>query len=156
MTRRSHDALSGAVAAACLALCACGSAPVPATRGSAATSASRVGRFVLTGSFCDDVSLVMRQIPDPPPTAYATLAQARGNLGTVLRSSVQGFTALQAEAPARLRAPLRRIIGDYQADEKIVRTSGSVGQMSHSMVTRNLAASGAFRQVLLYISVRCR
>jgi hypothetical protein len=73
----------------------------------------------------------------------------------VLRSSVQGFTALQAEAPARLRAPLRGIVAVYRADEQIVRTSGSVGRMSQSMITRNLAASGDFRQLLLYMS-RCR
>jgi predicted Zn-dependent protease len=74
----------------------------------------------------------------------------------VLRSSVQGFTALQAEAPARLRAPLRSIVAVYRADERIVRTSGSVGQMSQSMATRNLAASGAFRRLLLYMSAKCR
>jgi hypothetical protein len=151
MTRQ--HALPAAAAAACLALCACGSAPAPAAHGPGAAAGAR--SFALTGSFCDDVSLVMRHIPDAPSTAHTTLAQARSNLGAVLRSSVQGFTALQAEAPARLRAPLRAIVGVYRADERIVRASGSVGQMSQSMVTRNLAASGAFRQLLLYMA-KCR
>jgi hypothetical protein len=109
----------------------------------------------LTGRFCRDSTAFMRSIPAGPTSEHISMAQARSSLTAVLRSTVHGFSELETEAPHSLRKPLAKIIRSYRADERIVRVSGSLAQISQSMVKENLTASAAFHRVLIYISVSC-
>jgi hypothetical protein len=162
MTRGSHYALTAiAAAGACLALSACGTgsghAGSAGSAGPVSAKAARAARAAAqTRRFCDSASSFMRSIPAPPTSAHISLAQARANLELVLRATVKGFTSLEGEAPASLRAPLTKIVGVYQAEEQTAATSGSMGQISQAVVKENLSASGDFDQVLKYISVSCR
>jgi hypothetical protein len=160
MARRSHQALSAAVAGACLTLCACGAASAPAAASPASPSAKaalrKAGSATLTRRFCDDASSFMRDIPAPPAIKHTTAAQARANLREVLRSTVAGFTALEAAAPPRLSKSLQAIVAVYKSDEKVLRMSGSLAEISQSMVKGNASGAAAFQQVLTYISVSCK
>jgi hypothetical protein len=153
MARRRQQVLSAAVAGACLTLCACGAGSRPSAAGAAAAK-SRSAE--LTARFCASAGSFMRQIPAAPATGQLTAALARDNLTKVLQSTVEGFTRLEAEAPSRLRGPLTIIVSGYQADEQAVRGSGSLAQISQSMVRGNTASSAAFQQVLTYISASCK
>jgi hypothetical protein len=159
MARRSYQALSAAVAGACLTLCACGASPAPSAAGSAAASANapvKAGSATLTGHFCGDASSFMRHIPAIPTTKHTSAAQARANLRKVLRSTVKGFTALENEAPAKLHKPLKTIVAVYKSDEKVLRASGNLAEISQSMVKGNASGSVAFQQVIKYITVSCK
>jgi hypothetical protein len=180
MTRRTHrptsatatavQALAAAAAGTCLTLSACGTSSAPAgssgSAGSAGTGASRAsgaggtasgstGSAVLTGHFCRDSSTFMRQIPAGPSSRHTSMAQARSSLTVILRSTVRGFTELKSEAPHSLHRPLAKIIAVYRADERIVRHSSSLTQISQAMVKKNVTASSSFQRVLRYISVSC-
>lgn len=176
MTRRTHRAvlarlglaratvtraLAAAAAGTCLTLCACGTSSAPAgSSGSGAPGAggspsASTGTAVLTGHFCSDSSTFMRQIPAGPSSRHTSMAQARSSLTMILRSTVHGFTELKTEAPHSLHRPLRKIIAVYRADERIVRHSRSLMQISQAMVKENLSASSSFERVLRYISVSC-
>lgn len=158
MARRSHQALVTAVAGACLTLCACGASPAPSAAGSAAATAKAsggAGSAALTGHFCGDANSFMHHIPAAPATKHTSTVQAQANLRKVLRSTVKGYTALEDEAPAKLRKPLQTIVAVYKSDEKILRTSGNLAKISQSMVKGNASGSAAFGQVLKYISVHC-
>jgi hypothetical protein len=158
MARRSHQALSAAVAGACLTLCACGTTSAPSAAGSPA--ASTTGAATATGSaskhFCADASSFMQHIPAGPTTKHTTAAEARANLRTVLLATVKGFSALETEAPRKLHKPLKTIVGIYKADVKVLKRSGSLAQISQSMVKGNASGSLAFQRVLKYISVDCK
>ena len=106
--------------------------------------------------FCDNANSFMRQIPAAPPTKHLSTALARGNLRKVLQSTVEGFTRLEAVAPSSLRQPLAAIVAVYKSDEKAVTAPGSLAQISESTVKGNASGSAAFRQVLRYISARCK
>jgi hypothetical protein len=154
MARPSHQvAAATAAGAGLLLLCGCGSSAAPAAAGSSAT-ASAPAR--LASAFCGDASGFMRNIPEVPKAKRLTPTQAEANLNTVLISTVQGFTRLEKEAPARLRKPLRKIISVYQADERTLSKTGDMARVSQSMVQGDGAGSAAFQQVLEYISASCR
>jgi len=159
---RTAHALAAAAAGACLALSACGTSSAPArSAGSAGSVAggsapARTGSAVLTGHFCRDSSTFMRQIPAGPSSRNTSTAQARSSLTTILRSAVRGFNELKTEAPHSLHRSLAKIIAVYRSDERIVRHSHSLTQISQAMVTENLRASSSFRRVLRYLSVSCR
>lgn len=162
MIRRAPQALSAAAAgAACLALCACGagSAPTAGSSGSASAGAgnSSASTGTLTGEshFCRKASSFMGKIP-PTPTGHISLAQARANMTTVLRTTVRGFTGLREQAPHSLHRPLTKIIAVYKADERSVRKASSVSELSAAMVKHNVAAAHDFEHVLKYIAAHCR
>jgi hypothetical protein len=155
MARPSPQVTAAAAAGAgLLLLCGCGSAAAPAARGS--TSAAASGPARLASRFCADASNFMRNIPAEPKVKRLTPTQARANMTAVLVSTVHGFTALEKEAPAQLRKPLRKIIAVYKADEKVLRTSGDMTKVSESMVQGDGSGSMAFQQVLKYISGTCK
>jgi hypothetical protein len=166
MARRCHQALSAAVAGACLTLSACGGAAAPSAAGTPAAGASTTprsagatgsaGPVMLTGHFCGDGTSFMRHIPTAPTTKHTSAAQARASLRRALRATVKGFTSLQAEAPAKLRKPLKTIVGVYKSDEKVLNTSGNLTAISESMVKGNAAGSKAFQRVVKYLSVHCK
>jgi hypothetical protein len=155
MARRRQQVLSAAVAGACLTLCACGAGSRPSAAGAAA-AAAKSRSAELTARFCASAGSFMRQIPAAPATGQLSAALARDNLTKVLQSTVEGFTRLEAEAPSRLRGPLATIVSGYRADEQAVQGSGSLAQISESMVTGTTASSAAFQQVLTYISASCK
>lgn len=156
-------ALSAAAAAACLALCACGTSSSPAAGGadgSRSASAGPAGSASRSGTgtashFCRQASSFMGKIP-PAPTGHVSLAWARANLSTVLRSTVQGFSGLRAQGPQALRQPLTQIVGVYRQDEKELQMAGSITQLSTAMVKHNVAAAAAFEHLLKYIAANCR
>jgi hypothetical protein len=160
MIRRSSQAL--AATAACLALCACGASSVP-TAGSSSgspsagtgTSNASTGTITGTSHFCRKASSFMGKIP-PVQTGHVSLAEARANMTSVLRTTVRGFTGLRAQAPHSLHHPLTKIIAAYRADERSVRRAGSVTQLSAAMVKHNVAAAHDFERVLKYIATTCR
>jgi len=98
----------------------------------------------------------MREIPAAPVTKHMSTGLARDNLRKVLQSTVEGFTRLEAEAPPSLRKPLAAIVGVYKSEEKAVRASGNLAQISESMVKGNDSDAAAFQQVLRYISANCK
>jgi hypothetical protein len=153
MARRRQQVLSAAVAGACLTLCACGAGSRPSAAGPAAAK-SRSAE--LRARFCASAASFMRQIPAAPATGQLSAALARDNLTKVVQSTVAEFTRLEAEAPSRLRGPLATIVSGYQADERAVQESGSLAQISESIVKGNTASSAAFQQVLSYISASCK
>jgi hypothetical protein len=154
MTRPSHQVTAAAAAGAgLLLLCGCGSAAAPAA-GSSSAAASSPAR--LASRFCADASTFMRNIPAEPKAKRLTPTQARANMSTVLVSTVKGFTALEKEAPAQLRKPLRKIIAVYRGDEKVLRTTGDMSKISESMVQGDGSGSVAFQQVVKYISTTCK
>jgi hypothetical protein len=153
MARPSPQVTAAAAAGAgLLLLCGCGSAAAPVAAGSATAS----GSARLASRFCADASNFMRNIPAEPKVKRLTPTQARANMTAVLVSTVHGFTALEKEAPAQLRKPLRKIIAVYKADEKVLRTSGDMTKVSESMVQGDGSGSMAFQQVLKYISTTCK
>lgn len=153
MARPSPQVTAAAAAGAgLLLLCGCGSTAAPVAAGSATAS----GPARLASRFCADASNFMRNIPAEPKVKRLTPTQARANMTAVLVSTVHGFTALETEAPAQLRKPLRKIIAVYKADEKILRTSGDMTKVSESMVQGDGSGSMAFQQVLKYISTTCK
>jgi hypothetical protein len=154
MARPSPHVTAAAVAAGAglLVLCGCGSAAAPA--GSPSAAAASPAR--LASRFCADSSTFMRNIPAEPAAKHLTPAQAQANMAKVLVATVQGFTALEKEAPAKLRKPLRKIIGVYRTDEKVLRTTGDMSKVSESMVQGDSSGTTAFQQVLRYISGSCR
>lgn len=156
MIRQSHRALLVAAAGACLALSACAAGSV-AAKAPAASATFTDPPVQVTGHFCADANTVMRQESPNPAGQKATLAVARMEMGRVLKSTVAGFTALEAEAPGKLRGPLKTIIGVYASDERQIATYGSITQMGSSIVRANTTGSGgaAFRKVLTYISRDC-
>lgn len=158
MARRSQHILSAAAAGACLTLCACGasSAPSAADSPSASSSAGASGTATLTGHFCTDASSFMRHIPSAPTGNRTSAAAARANLRQVLHDTVKGFANLETEAPRKLHKPLHEIVGVYKSDEKVVRRSGSLAQISQSMVRGNARGSSAFQKLLKYIAVNCK
>jgi hypothetical protein len=161
MARRCQQALSAAVAGACLTLSACGAAAAPlagpaTASASATTGSARSTSARLTGHFCRDATTFMRHIPATAATKHTSAAQARANLRTALRATVKGFTALKAEAPAKLHKPLKTIVGVYKSDEKVLNASGNTTQVNESMVKGNASGSRAFQRVVRYISVNCK
>lgn len=162
MIRRGQQALSAAAVGACLALCACGSSSAPAASGSsgsaspgAGSSAAGAGTVRSTSKFCRKASSFMGKIP-AAPSGHVSLAQARSNMTSVLRATVNGFTELRADAPHALRKPLKKIIAVYRADEKSVRSAASISQLSAAMVKHNRSAASDFEHVLKYIATTCR
>jgi hypothetical protein len=154
MTRPSHQVTAAAAAGAgLLLLFGCGTAAAPAA-GSSSAAASSPAR--LASRFCADASTFMRNIPAEPKARRLTPAQARANMSTVLVSTVKGFTALEKEAPAQLRKPLRKIIAVYREDEKVLRTTGDMSRISESMVQGDGSGSVAFQQIVTYISTTCK
>ena len=155
MARPSHQVLAAAAAGGSLLLLGgCGSSAAPAAGsppGSASSSPAR-----LDSRFCADASNFMRNIPAEPKVKRLTPTQARANMAAVLVSTVRGFTALEKEAPAQLRKPLRKIIAVYQADEKVLRATGDMTKVSESMVQGDGSGSVAFQQVVKYISGTCQ
>ena len=151
MARPSHQILAaGAAGVSLLLLGGCGSAAAPAA-GSASSGPAR-----LDSAFCADASNFMRNIPAEPKVKRLTPTQARANMASVLVLTVRGFTALEKEAPAQLHKPLRKIISVYQADEKVLRTTGDLTKVSESMVQGDGSGSVAFQQVVRYISGTCQ
>jgi hypothetical protein len=154
MARPSHQVLAAAAAGGSLLLLGgCGSSAAPAA-GSTAATASSPAR--LDSRFCADASNFMRNIPAEPKVKRLTPTQARANMAAVLVSTVRGFTALEKEAPAQLRKPLRKIIAVYKSDEKVLRTSGDMTKVSESMVQGDGSGSVAFQQVIKYIAGTCQ
>jgi hypothetical protein len=165
MARRSYLTLSVTAAGACLALGACGASAAPGARGttSASSTASSPAsapagttKARLTGHFCTDASDFMRNIPAAPATKHVSEAQARANMAKVLRATVRGFAGLEKEAPASLHASLHKIVRIYQKDEKALRRSATLAQISESMVRGNAAGSIALQHLLKYIGQRCQ
>jgi hypothetical protein len=151
MARPSHQILAAAAAGASLLLLGgCGSAAAPAA-GPASSGPAR-----LDSRFCADASNFMRNIPAEPKVKRLTPTQARANMAAVLVSTVRGFAGLEKEAPAQLRKPLRKIIAVYQADEKVLRTSGDMTEVSESMVQGDGSGSVAFQQLIKYIGGTCQ
>lgn len=153
MTRRSHQALAAAAAGACLALCGCGAGAAPAPSGASAAS---VAGPATAGRFCANATSFMGNIPAGPTSRHLTAAEAQANMATVLAATLKGYSGLEKQAPARLRKPLRKIIGIYQNDENILRTTGDMAAISQSMVQSDGRGAKAFEQVLEYLSVSCR
>jgi hypothetical protein len=150
MARPGHQALAAAAAGGSLLLLGgCGSAAAPAAGASS-------GPARLDSRFCADAGNFMRNIPAEPKVKRLTPTQARANMATVLVLTVRGFTALEKEAPAQLHQPLRKIIAVYQADEKVLRTTGDLTKVSESMVQGDGSGSVAFQQVIRYISGTCQ
>ena len=131
MTRPSHQ-VTAAAAAGRDSCCCAGAGPRPRRRGPSSAAASSPAR--LASRFCADASTFMRNIPAEPKAKRLTPTQARANMSTVLVSTVKGFTALEKEAPAQLRKPLRKIIAVYRGDERVLRTTGDMSKISESMV----------------------
>jgi hypothetical protein len=154
MARRSRYALSAAVAGACLTLCACGAGSPPAAAGSPSASVNAAGGG--SGSFCSDATSFMRHIPSAPSAKHVSQAKARAGLRKVLRQTVKGFTSLDAEAPAKLHAPLKKIIHVYKSDETAVKNGKSMADISEAMVKGNASGSIAFQKVLKYIGTSCK
>jgi hypothetical protein len=150
MARPGHQVLAAAAAGGSLLLLGgCGSAAAPAAGASS-------GPARLDSRFCADAGNFMRNIPAEPKVKRLTPTQARANMATVLVLTVRGFTALEKEAPAQLNKPLRKIIAVYQADEKVLRTTGDLTKVSESMVQGDGSGSVAFQQVIRYISGTCQ
>jgi hypothetical protein len=150
MARPSLQAPAAAAAGAGLLLLGgCGTTAAPTAPGPPSAAA-------LTMRFCSDAGNFMRHIPAEPKARHLTAAQARANMSRVLVSTVQGFTALEQESPARLRKPLKKIIAVYRADERVLRTTGDMAKISQSMVQGDGSGSAAFQQLLKFISVNCR
>jgi uncharacterized membrane protein YdfJ with MMPL/SSD domain len=164
MARRSYLALSVTAAGACLALCACGAGAAPgaggtvsasSTTSSPASAPAGTAKARLTGHFCTDASDFMRNIPAAPATRHVSETQARASMSKVLKATVRGFTGLEKEAPASLHASLHKIVRIYQKDEKALRHSATMAQISESMVRGNAAGSIALQHLLRYIGQRC-
>jgi len=155
MTSHSRRALLAA--GACLGLSACGAGSVTAVSEPAAIPAITVGPMKLTGHFCHDANAIMREQPSNPAGQKATLAEARADLGMILRSAAAGYTALEPEAPSRLREPIKTIVRVYTADEHHLASYGSITQMGASIVRANTTGAGraAFRQVLADMAKNC-
>jgi hypothetical protein len=154
MARRSRYALSAAVAGACLTLCACGAGSAPAAAGSpSATMNTATGGS--TAQFCDDATSFMRHIPSAPSGKHVSQAAARANLRKVLQQTITGFTGLNAEASAKLHAPLKKIIHVYKSDEKALKANKSLAAISQAMVRGNASGSIAFQKLLKYIGKQC-
>jgi hypothetical protein len=150
MARPGHQVLAAAAAGGSLLLLGgCGSAAAPAAGASS-------GPARLDSRFCADAGNFMRNIPAEPKVKRLTPTQARANMATVLVLTVRGFTTLEKEAPAQLHEPLRKIIAIYQADEKVLRTTGDLTKVSESMVQGDGSGSVAFQQVVRYISGTCQ
>lgn len=144
-------------AGACLGLSACGAGSVTAVSEPAAIPAITVAPVKLTGHFCRDANAIMREQPSNPSGQKPTLAVARTEMGKILRSTAAGYTALEPEAPSRLRGPIRTIIGVYTADVQRIASYGSITQMGTSIIKANTTGAGgaAFRQVLTYMTKNC-
>jgi hypothetical protein len=155
MARRSRYALTAAVAGACLTLCACGAGSAPAAGGSPSATMNAAGG-ASSAKFCSDATTFMRHIPSAPSGKHVSQATARANLHRVLQQTIKGFTGLEAEAPAKLHAPLKKIIHIYKADEKAVRNGKSLADISQAMVRGNASGSIAFQKVLKYIGHDCQ
>jgi hypothetical protein len=151
MARGSRQALVIiAAAGAGLALSACGSGSAPAAKPTPSAPAARTARF------CHNAATFMKSIPSAPDKPHISLAEAKANLSLVLRDTVRGFAGLESQAPAALHQPLTKIVSTYQAEEQIVRSTASMGQISQAVVKKNLAAAADFDRVLRYIAVSCR
>jgi hypothetical protein len=157
MIPQSRRALLVAAAGACLGLSACGAGSVTAASEPAAVPAIVVGPMKLTGHFCRDANAIMHGQPSSPAGQKPTLAVARTALEKILRSTAAGYTALEPEAPSRLRGPIKTIIGVYTADEQRIASYGSITQMGASIVKANTTGAGgaAFHQVLTYMTKTC-
>jgi hypothetical protein len=163
MARRCHQALSAAVAGACLTLCACGGAAAPSAAGSgaSATAGSAGSKFstgsgTLNGHFCGDATSFLRHIPAAPTTRRTSATQARASLRTAVRATVKGFTVLETEAPASLHEPLKAIVAVYKSDEKALTASGNRTEISAAMIQGNASGSEAFQRVVKYLAVSCK
>lgn len=161
MIRQSHRVLFIAVAGACLALSACGggsAAKSAAEKAPAASPTITAAPAQLTGHFCPDANAVMREESPNPTGQKATLRVARIEMGRILKSTAAGFTALKKEAPAKLRGPIKTIIGVYVADGQQIATYGSITEMGSAIVKANTTGAGgaAFHKVLTYISKNCK
>ena len=154
MARRSRYALSAAVAGACLTLCACGAGSAPAAAGDPSASTNAAGGA--SGNFCGDATSFMRHIPSAPSAKHVSQAKARAGLRKVLHQTVKGFNSLEAEAPAKLHAPLKKIIHVYKSDEAAVKNGQSMAHISQAMVKGNASGSIAFQKVLKYIGTSCK
>jgi hypothetical protein len=151
MTGGSRQALAViAVAGAGLAVAACGSGPAPAPKAAGSVPSAQTVRF------CRSAASFMKSIPSAPAQGKVSMSEARANLTLVLHATVKGFTGLESEAPATLRPSLTKIVSTYQAEEQIVRSSGSMGQISQAVVKKNLSAAADFSRVLKYIAVSCK
>lgn len=155
MARRSRYALSAAVAGACLTLCACGASSAPGAAGSPSASMNAASGAA-SGNFCGDATSFMRHIPSAPAAKHVSQAKARAGLRKVLRQTVKGFASLNAEAPAKLHAPLKKIIHVYKSDETAVKNGKSMADISEAMVKGNASGSIAFQKVLKYIGTSCK
>lgn len=155
MPRPSYQVTAAAGAGAgLLLLLGCGSAAAPGAAGSASATASSPAK--LASRFCADASVFMRNIPEEPKSKHLTPAQAQANMNAVLVSTVKGFAALEKQSPARLRAPLGKIIAVYQADETMLRKTGDMSKVNESMIQGDGAGSAAFQDVLEYITDNCQ
>jgi hypothetical protein len=151
MTRGSRQALAViAVAGTGLAAAACGSGSAPAANTAGSAPSAQTVRF------CRNAASFMKSIPSAPSQGKVSVAEAKANLALVLRDTVKGFSGLEGEAPASLHPSLTKIVSTYQAEEQIVRASGSMGQISQAVVKKNLSAAADFDRVLKYIAVSCK
>ena len=102
---------------------------------------------------------MLNNVPSMSASKKLGAAAARNDLNRILYTGVIGYSDLEAEAPAQLREPIKTIIGVYQTDAKMAEGSGSVVEISKSLVrVHNGTGSdgAAFRKVLTYIRAGCK
>ena len=159
----SHRVALITVAGACLALSACGGSSTTAASAPAASSTSAPASSTVLlparAHFCKDLNTMLNNVPSTSASKKLGAAAARKDLDRILYTGEIGYSDLEAEAPAQIRESIRTIIGVYQSDAKMAEGSGSVVEISKSLVrVHNGTGSdgAAFRKVLTYIRAGCK
>lgn len=151
--RHHRRAMLGIVAGGCLLVSACG-AKSGLTPGSESTPSSSP-LPAATQKFCTQVQAAMTSLSGTDPSDTMSLAKARATLDSLLDNAVKGFSALQPDAPASLKQPIRVIVADFRSYKTLADKARTVKQLLASSVTANPTQKSAYEALISYTSDTC-
>ena len=150
-------ALSGAALAGCgtSSGSSAGSAPAAASSPSAGSASAHTGK--LTGNFCTDLKNIGTNVPIPA-TASGNIPALEQRASRYFHELAAYYTSLAAEAPPQVGQDINQVGSAFrQFASSIPKGSHSVGQIERqlSSLTSSMAATKAFKQLMLYMTTKC-
>jgi hypothetical protein len=153
-TGHHRRAMLGIVAVSCvLVVSACGgkSGLTPDSQNSPSSSPLPAA----TQKFCNRVEVAMSSLAGTDPSDTMPLSKARATLDTLLDNGIRGFTALEPDAPASLKQPIRVIVADFRSYKAVADKAKTVKELLASSVTANPTQKSAYEALISYTSDTC-
>lgn len=140
----------GALAAACLAVSACGASPSQPS-GQQTTSMSAA-----TARFCSGVQTALASLAGKDPNQSMSLKAAKATLDGLLTNGIKNFTALERSAPADLKSSIATIVADFRRYEALANKATSIKQLLDSSVRASPVQKSAYQELISYSSDNCQ